>query len=110
MIKESISLLGLTFFGLTSSSAVKFRVSVFKQLHEIVFHGNGGYDWHAVYNMPIWLRNFTFNQIKTYHEKENKNSQSSNPDEKQLIKSDGTVNTPEFLNASKQYKGKTNYK
>ena len=39
-------------------------------MHEIVFHGNGGYDWHTVYNMPIWLRNFTFMKIEEWYKKQ----------------------------------------
>jgi len=35
-----------------------------------VFHGKGGYDWDTVYNMPIWLRKFTFEKIKEFYEKE----------------------------------------
>lgn len=38
-------------------------------IHDIVYHGNGGYDWHTVYNMPIWLRIFTFNKIRDFVEK-----------------------------------------
>ena len=108
---ESISQLGLAFFGLTSNTAAEFRLAVFKQIHEIVFHGQGGYDWDTVYNMPLWLRRFTFNEIKTYYEQQNeaaKKSQSTNT--KSLINPDGTINTPEFIKTSKEYKGKTNYK
>lgn len=36
-----------------------------------MFHGNGGYDWHTLYNMPIWLRNFTFRKIEEYYKKQN---------------------------------------
>tara|TARA_R110000868_G_scaffold31845_1_gene116407 strand:- start:1392 stop:1667 length:276 start_codon:yes stop_codon:yes gene_type:complete len=61
-----MSLLGLIFFGLTPT----YRVSIFKQIHEIVFHGKGGYDFDTVYNMPIWLRNFTFKSIQEFYEKE----------------------------------------
>jgi hypothetical protein len=43
---------------------------VFNQIHEIVFHGKGGYDWNTVYNMPIWLRKFTFEKLKKYYEPE----------------------------------------
>lgn len=43
---------------------------MFKQIHEIVFHGKGGYDWETVYNMPIWLRRFTFHAIYDYYEKQ----------------------------------------
>lgn len=108
---ESISQLDLSFFGLTSNTAPQFRLAVFKQIHEIVFHGQGGYDWNTIYNMPLWLRKFTFNEIRMYHEQQNetiKNSQNSNG--KSLVNSDGTVNTPEFLQASQPYKNKTSYK
>lgn len=36
-----------------------------------MFNGNGGYDWDTVYNMPIWLRKFTFNKIKEHFEQAN---------------------------------------
>jgi len=58
---------GLTFFGLTP----EYRLSVFNNIHDIVFHGNGGYDWHTVYNMPIWLRKFTFNKIREHFQQAN---------------------------------------
>ena len=56
----------LTFFGLTP----EYRQNIFSQIHEIVFHGNGGYDWHTLYNMPIWLRNFTFRKIEEWYKKQ----------------------------------------
>ena len=40
------------------------------QIHEIVFHGKGGFDWGTVYNMPVWLRNFTFNKIKLFYDEQ----------------------------------------
>jgi hypothetical protein len=61
-----MSQLGLIFFGLTPS----YRLSVFTQIHEIVFHGKGGFDYDTVYNMPIWLRNFTFQKLQDHFEKE----------------------------------------
>ena len=69
----------LTFFGLTQP----YRLSVFSQIHEIVFHGKGGYTWSDVYNMPLWLRKFTFEKIKEFYEKEKeemekRNKQTSN--------------------------------
>ena len=39
-------------------------------MHEIVFHGNGGYSWGEIYNMPIWLRNFTFKKIEEWYKKQ----------------------------------------
>jgi hypothetical protein len=67
----SISQLILTFFGLTFKNVVEFRLSVFNQIHEIVFHGKGGYDYDTIYNMPIWLRNYTFNKIKDWYSESN---------------------------------------
>ena len=44
---------------------------MFSQIHDVVFHGNGGYDWETVYHMPIWLRRFTFNKMKEHYDKQN---------------------------------------
>ena len=46
-------------------------MAVFRQVHEIVYFGNGGYDWETVYNMPLWLRRFTFSEIQSYRTKLN---------------------------------------
>ena len=62
---RSLSLSGSCFFIQSTPS----RESLFRILHEIVFHGNGGYDWHTVYNMPIWLRKFTFQTIQEHMDK-----------------------------------------
>jgi hypothetical protein len=43
-------------------------LEVFSSIHEIVFHGKGGYSWTEVYNMPIWLRKFTFSKLKEFYE------------------------------------------
>jgi hypothetical protein len=43
---------------------------MFSQIHEIVFHGKGGYDWNTIYNMPVWLRRFTFEKIKEHYDRE----------------------------------------
>lgn len=51
---------------------------MFSQIHDIVFHGNGGYDWETVYNMPIWLRRFTFNKIKEHFDKQNEETEKQN--------------------------------
>ena len=79
-----------------------------------MFNGKGGYDWHTIYNMPIWLRKFTFNEIKKHYDEEAEayqNAKNGKKDgQKDLINADGTVNTPEFLKASEPYKGKTSYK
>ena len=63
----------LTFFGLTFNNVSSFRLSIFNQIHEIVFHGKGGYDYNTIYNMPIWLREYTFHKLKDFYNQENKN-------------------------------------
>ena len=47
----------------------------FSQIHDIIFHGGGGYDWNTIYNMPIWLRRFTFNKLKEYFDKQNEEAE-----------------------------------
>lgn len=64
----------LTFFGLTP----EYRLYLFSQIHEIVFHGKGGYDWDTIYNMPIWLRRFTFEKIKEFYDKEREEAEKHN--------------------------------
>ena len=58
--------MGFHFFGLT----LEYRAHLFNQIHEIVFHGKGGFDFDTVYSMPIWLRRFTFQKISEFYEKE----------------------------------------
>ena len=97
---ESISQLGLAFFGLTSDNIAPARASLFNQIHQIVFYGKGGYDWHTVYNMPIWLRRWTFNEIKKFYEEEKdamENPGKTGGGKQTVINSDGTIKTPELL-------------
>jgi len=59
------------------NEAVVTRRSLFTQIHEIIFHGKGGYDYETVYNMPIWLRNFTFESIKKYYDEQNQSDEDN---------------------------------
>ena len=65
--------LGSGFFGLTPED----KLNIYSLIHEIVFHGKGGYTWSEVYNMPIWLRRFTFQKIKAFYEKENEQNEQA---------------------------------
>ena len=56
-----------TFFGLTPS----YRSIVFQQIHDLVYHGGGGFIHSEVYNMPIWLRGFHISKINEHHKKQN---------------------------------------
>ena len=76
-----------------------------------MFHGKGGYDWHTIYNMPIWLRNFTFQKINDFYIEENKaqrkaQGQSGNS---KSVTTDGKVTSPEFLKNAKRTPSTTNY-
>ena len=57
----------LTFFGLTST----YRNIIFQQIHDLVYHGNGGFVHSEVYNMPIWMRRFHIQKINKFLEKQN---------------------------------------
>tara|TARA_Y100000592_G_C5481413_1_gene325769 strand:- start:8361 stop:8672 length:312 start_codon:yes stop_codon:yes gene_type:complete len=103
--------LDLTFFGLTFELAPKIRINLFQQLHQIVFHGKGGYDYPTVYNMPTWLRKFTLSEIQKFYDEEKKEyDKASNQGQSNLLNSDGTANVPEFAKVSKPYQGKSSYK
>ena len=93
----------LTFFGLTFNIAPQFRVSLFTQIHEIVFHGQGGYDWETVYNMPIWLRKFTFHKMKTYYEEKNGNENNGLDAQTQAIQS-GKIQIPDHFKGKLEQK------
>jgi len=109
---ESISQLGLAFFGLTFDIVPQARAALFTQIHEICFYGKGGYDWSTVYDMPVWLRRFTFNKINEHYknEKQQVEEAKNGGKSKSLIDSSGKVNTPEFAKASQQYKRPAQYK
>ena len=86
-------------------------MNLFSQIHQILFHGKGGYDYNTIYNMPIWLRKFTFNEIKKFYEEEKVAAEGKSQNgQTNLVGPDGKVNTPAFSQASQQYKGKSSYK
>ena len=43
-----------------------------------MFHGKGGFDYNTVYNMPIWLRTFTFEEISKFYQEQNKAMKKGN--------------------------------
>ena len=82
--------MGLTFFGLTPT----YRANLFSQIHEIVFHGKGGYDYDTVYGMPIWLRNFTFKKLQEFYEKEKESYEKANS--KNTLTKSNTIKKPTY--------------
>ena len=102
--------MGLAFFGLTSDIVAEARASIFKQIHQIVFHGKGGYDWHTVYNMPIWLRRFTFIEIQNYYQEEKEAVENSGKSgKKTVIGTDGKIKAPEYVNQASSNKKPAKY-
>ena len=104
--------MGLTFFGLTPDTVPQSRSAIFTQIHEIVFHGKGGYDWETIYNMPIWLRRFTFNKINEFYKEENNQIEKTQNGgkSKNLIDPSGKVNTPDFAKTQPPNSAPARYK
>ena len=111
--------LGLNLFGISPETAAIARANLFTQIHEIVFHGKGGYDWNTIYNMPRWLRLFTFNKINEFYQKENEaheNASSGDSNKSTLVNPDGTVNrenwkdVPQKITPGAKTKPQTKYK
>lgn len=67
------------------------RAKLFSKLHEMVFFGKGGYDFSTVYNLPIWLRNYIYQEILEYYRKE---AEEVKNDGHQTLNNDG-VGMPE---------------
>ena len=69
-----------TFFGLTS----EYRNILFTQIHDLVYHGGGGFIHSEVYNMPIWMRTFHIQNINKHTKEQNKKIEKAkrgqNPD------------------------------
>ena len=59
--------MGLAFFGLTPS----YKLQVYQEIHDLVFHGNGGFIHSEVYNMPIWMRRWHIKQIDEFNKGQN---------------------------------------
>jgi len=61
--------------------------------------------------MPLWLRKYTFHEIKKFYEKESDAaSNPANGEKKSLIDTKGNIDKSQFSQISKEYKGRTTYK
>jgi hypothetical protein len=47
--------------------------------------------------MPIWLRNFTFNKIKEYYDKQNEDIKNAQGGKGKKVTENGKVISPEFI-------------
>jgi len=71
----------LSFFGLTP----QYRKFIFDQIHDLVFHGGGGFKHSEVYNMPVWLRNFHIQKISEWNKKQNEQMEKAQKGNRQEI-------------------------
>ena len=72
--------LDLTFFGFDAS----YRVQLHDTIFNIIWFGEGRWDWDTVYNMPVFLRNFW---IKKINEIIDNKKQAINQQQQQKTKS-----------------------
>ena len=62
--------LGLTFFGFNDD----YRADLHDLIFDMIWFGEGRWDWNTIYNMPIFLRNFwirKMNDIADTRKKQN---------------------------------------
>ena len=98
----------LAFFGIYPETAAQSRFNLFDLIDEMVICGAGAYSWQDIYNMPIWLRTFTYNKMKKRNEK---STTSTTPKgQKNLVNLDGTINKQAFREANENMNGKVSYK
>jgi hypothetical protein len=56
------------FFGLSP----KYRQILHSQIFDLIYHGNGGFTFSDVYNMPLWVRRFYISKIIEFKQEEKK--------------------------------------
>jgi len=56
------------FFGLTS----EYKRELHEEVFALCYHGQGGFTWGEVYNMPIHLRRFYITKVKEKIDERNK--------------------------------------
>ena len=47
-------------------------------MHDLVYHGGGGFIHSEVYNMPVWLRRFHIQKINEHVKEENEAMEKAN--------------------------------
>lgn len=74
--------MGTNFFSLSPNH----HQLVHSQIFDLIFHGNGGFNWNDVYNMPIWARKFYTKKIVEFKTEEKKAYDKQNKKVKSLRK------------------------
>lgn len=58
----------LAFFGLN----LNYRKHLHSHIFDLIYHGNGGFTFSDVYNMPVWARKFYIQKIVEFKTEEKK--------------------------------------
>lgn len=75
--------MGSRFFGLTP----EYKFQVYREIHDLVYHGQGGFIYSEVYNMPIHIRRFHIRKVNDLHEERNKAHEDAMSKSQQNVKS-----------------------
>lgn len=79
----------------SSEDIKQYRLNLFTKIHEIIFHGGGGYDYNTIYNMPVWLRDFTFHKLKEHY---NPKKDENDPTEQiRKAQKDNKIQVPTYV-------------
>lgn len=60
------------FFGLTQ----EYKLQLHEEIFSLCYHGQGGFTWNDVYNLPIHLRRFYIMKVKEMIDRKNFEVQS----------------------------------
>jgi hypothetical protein len=47
------------------------------QIFEMLYHTQGGFGWHELYNMPVWLRRFYYTKLAKQLQNEHDQAQKA---------------------------------
>lgn len=61
------------FFGL----GPEYKLGIHREIFSLCYHGQGGFTWGEVYELPIYLRRFYIQQINKVIEEKNKANESA---------------------------------
>ena len=73
------------------------RVKLFDEINQIVFFGKGGYTFETVYEMPVWLRKFTYKKLIEYYEKENESIEKAESGQLQSLTKPKNTRKPDLV-------------
>lgn len=57
-----------TFFGFDP----EYRITLHENIFNLIWHGEGRWDWDTIYNMPIFLRRFYISKVNKIIEDQTK--------------------------------------